>query len=260
MNRPRIGVSGVVRAWDGGRRTGVNAAYVDATLAAGAIPLILSPLIGPEAGAEALAGLDGLLLTGGEDIDPARYGADPSPRLGAVSRERDAFEVALFEAARRHGLPTLAVCRGLQLVNVALGGSLWQDLPTERPGPVDHDAAGARAHRTHAVRCSPGSRAAKALAAESVVVNSFHHQAVRQLSASLIATGWAGDGVIEAVESAEGEPWLLAVQWHPEELQAEARSPDRGLFAALVAEALSGRRDRGRSGRGTRTPERTAGR
>ena len=259
MTRPRIAVSGVVREWDGARRTGVNAAYVDATLGAGAIPLILSPRIGPDAAGEALADLDGLLLTGGEDIDPARYGADRSPRLGAVSGERDALELALLAAARGAGLPVLAICRGIQLVNVALGGTLFQDLPLERPGAVDHDPASGRNRRTHAVRLASGSRAVSALGAEAIVVNSFHHQAIRRLAPGLVATGWSEDGVIEAAESADGEPWLVAVQWHPEELQEDG-APDRGLFAALVAEAVSGARGRGRSGRATRTRERTGGR
>ena len=259
MSRPRIGVSGVVRDWAGAVRTGVNAAYVNATVAAGGIPLILSPLLGEDEAAEVLAGLDGLLLTGGEDIDPARYGAARSSRLGATSAERDAFELALFAAARRLDVPTLAVCRGIQLANVALGGTLWQDLPTERPGSVDHDPAAGRDRRTHPVRLAPGSRAALALGTEALAVNSFHHQAVRELAPTLVASGWADDGVVEAAESDGDDPWLLAVQWHPEELQ-EGGAADRGLFSALVAAALSGGRARARSGQPTRVRERTGGR
>ena len=259
VSRPRIGVSGVVREWVGAARTGVNAAYVNATLAAGGIPLILSPLLGEGDAAEAVAGLDGLLLTGGEDIDPARYDAAPSSRLGSISPERDAFELALFAAARRLELPTLAICRGIQLANVALGGTLWQDLPTERPGAVDHDTAAGRNRRTHPVRLTPGSRAALALGTEALAVNSFHHQAVRELAPTLVASGWADDGVVEAAESTGKDPWLLAVQWHPEELQ-EGGAADRGLFSALVAAALSGGRGRERSGRPKRVRERTGGR
>jgi putative glutamine amidotransferase len=259
MSRPLVGVGAIVREWGGARRTGVNAAYAEAVASAGAIPFVLSPLVGPECAAEALAGVDALILTGGEDIDPARYGQAPSSRLGAISRDRDAFEIELLAAARRTRLPTLAICRGLQLVNVALGGTLWQDLPSDRPGPVDHDPELGRSHRSHPVRLATGSRAARALGAEAVLVNSFHHQAVRELATGLVATGWAEDGVIEALESDGGEAWLLAVQWHPEELQA-AGAPDRGLFAALVDAALSARRDPARSGRPRRAPGRTPGR
>ncbi|HXE58541.1 MAG TPA: gamma-glutamyl-gamma-aminobutyrate hydrolase family protein [Gemmatimonadales bacterium] len=233
---PRIGVTGVVRRVDGADRSGVNAAYLRAVLSAGGLPFVLSPLLGPELAPAALGGLHGLLLTGGEDLDPAWYGATPSPRLGPVDRARDAFELAIFAEARRRGLPVLAICRGLQLVNVALGGTLWQDLPSERPGRP-HDAAAPRTARVHRVRIRPGSRAARALGAAELVTNSFHHQAVRDLAPPLEATAFAEDGVIEAVEERDGGPWLLAVQWHPEEFHADPAAPDGGLFAALVEEA-----------------------
>jgi putative glutamine amidotransferase len=237
MSAPRIAVSGVVRSWDGAQRTGANAAYVSSVVTAGGVPVLLSPLIGAALAARALDAADGLLLTGGEDMDPAWYGADPSPLAYPPSRERDLFELALFAAARQRRLPILGVCRGIQVVNVAMGGTLYQDLPSERPGPVDHNPAAARTERSHPVRLLRGSRAAAALGRDRIVVNSFHHQAVRDLAPGLVASGWTEDGLIEAVETAEGEPWLLAVQWHPEEMHAEARAPDRGLFRALVERA-----------------------
>jgi putative glutamine amidotransferase len=230
-------VSGVVRTWDGAERSGVNAAYVRSVVAAGGVPVILSPLLGPSYAPRALDGIDGLLLSGGEDMDPAWYGAERSPLCYPPSRERDLFELALFAAARQRELPILGICRGIQLVNVGLGGSLFQDLSSERPGPVDHNRAASRAERSHEVRIAPGSRAAAALGAERVGVNSFHHQAVRDLAPALIASGWTEDGVVEAAESAGDTPWLLAVQWHPEEMHAEHAAPERGLFRALVQEA-----------------------
>jgi putative glutamine amidotransferase len=239
VSAPRIGVSGVLRTWDGAERTGVNAAYARSVLAAGGVPLILSPVLGPSYAARALDGIDGLVLTGGEDLHPAWYGADPSPHAYPPSRERDLFELAVFAAARQRELPILGICRGIQLVNVALGGTLFQDLPTERPGSVPHDSGSARDGRSHAVRLQEGSRTARALGATMLSVNSFHHQAVDRLAAGLVATGWSEDGLIEAAETPPDAPWLLAVQWHPEEMHAELKAPERGLFRALV-EASAG--------------------
>ena len=234
MSAPRIGVSGVVRQWDGNERTGVNAAYVRSVLAAGGVPVILSPVLGPSYAARAMDGLDGLLLSGGEDIHPALYGAELSPHCYPPSRERDLFELALFAAARQRELPVLGICRGIQLVNVGMGGTLYQHLPTERPREIAHDAGSARDARTHGVRLAAGSRAAQALGATELRVNSFHHQAVDRLAPGLVATGWSDDGVIEAAEGPGDGPWLLTVQWHPEEMHAEVKAPERGLFRALV--------------------------
>ena len=127
---------------------GSTRAYVRSVLAAGGVPVMLSPLMGPSFAARALDGVDGLLLTGGEDIHPAWYGAEPSPHLNPPSRERDLFELALFAAARQRELPILGICRGIQLVNVALGGTLFQDLPSERPG-TGGPRSGRRPRRAH---------------------------------------------------------------------------------------------------------------
>jgi putative glutamine amidotransferase len=241
VSLPRIAVTGVVRAWDGSDRTGVNAAYVQALLAAGGVPLILSPLIGPSLAVRALDGVDGLILTGGEDLDPAWYGADPSPLLTPPSRERDLFELAVFAVARQRGLPILGICRGIQLINVGMGGTLFQDLATERPGAVNHRPDGPRDVRSHRVRLAPESRAAEALGATTIMVNSSHHQAINDLAPGLLATGWTDDQLIEAAEAAPEAPWLLAVQWHPEEMHRDRQAPERGLFAALVREAGTAR-------------------
>lgn len=221
----------------------MNAAYVRALLAAGGVPLILSPLMGASLAGSALDGCDGLLLTGGEDIDPSWYGAVPSPLLSPPSQERDLFELALFAVARQRQLPILGICRGIQLINVALGGTLFQDLPSERPGSVDHSPSRARDARSHAVRLQRGSRAAAALGGTEVTVNSVHHQAIKELAPGLIATGWSGDGLIEAAETKPDGSWILGVQWHPEEMCPDRQAPDHGLFSALVDEA--GTADRG---------------
>ena len=242
MSPARIAVSGVVRSWDGADRTGVNAAYVRALLTAGGVPLILSPLVGASLAASALDGCDGLLLTGGEDMDPSWYGASPSAFLEQPSQERDLFELALFAVARQRELPILGICRGIQLINVALGGTLFQDLASERPGSVNHTQTGGRNTRSHSVRFQTGSRVAQALVATETTVNSVHHQAIKDLAPGLIATGWSSDGLIEAVENEPGASWILAVQWHPEEMHADRRAPEHGLFSALIDEAgLAGR-------------------
>jgi putative glutamine amidotransferase len=233
VSRPLIAVSGVRRVWRGAARTGVNAVYADAVLEAGGIPLVLPPTIPPTDAGRVLEAVQGVLLTGGEDIDPARYGATPSPRLGPVDAPRDALELALFDAARAASLPVLGICRGLQLINVAMGGDLWQDLPTERPSPVAHDHPEARHDRTHGVDVTDGSRAAAALGVTRLDVNTFHHQGIRRLAHGLVASATADDGLVEAVEAPEGG-WLLAVQWHPEEFTGNAAAPDLGLFRALT--------------------------
>jgi putative glutamine amidotransferase len=237
VRTPRIALGGVVRTWDGAERTGLNSAYVRSVSAAGGVPLVLSPLVGTSHAGRALDGVDGLILTGGEDVDPAWYNADRSPLLNPPSRERDLFELALFASARQREIPILGICRGIQLINVALGGTLYQDLPSERPGSVDHNGAATRTERTHAVRLVPESVAAEVLGATSIRVNSFHHQGIRDLAPGLIATGWSEDELIEVVETERGQPWILAVQWHPEEMYADASAPDRGLFRALVERA-----------------------
>ncbi|MFZ5623088.1 MAG: gamma-glutamyl-gamma-aminobutyrate hydrolase family protein [Gemmatimonadota bacterium] len=239
MNPPRIAVTGVVRTVDGLERAVLNRGYVLSLARAGALPLILSPLMGAELATHALEGVDGLLLTGGEDLDPALYGEAPVPQLGSVSHPRDEFELALFAAARRRELPVLGICRGCQVINVALGGSLYQDLPTQRPGAVQHDAPGPRDHRSHGILVEPGSRLAEALGATAFRTNSFHHQAIRRLAPGLRATAHAEDGLIEGIEGPENQPWLAAVQWHPEEFCDAGDCPDQRLFPAFVEACLS---------------------
>lgn len=234
MRPPRIGVTGTTRVFSGADRSGVNAAYVRAVIRAGGVPFILPPLLGGAHHRPILEVLDGLVLTGGEDVDPAHYGHQPHPALGDVDRLRDAFELGVFQEARARRVPVLAICRGLQLVNVALGGTLWQDLPTEKPGALEHRAPTDRDVRSHPVDITPGSRLALALGTIRCEVNSFHHQSIRDLAPGLVVTATAPDGEIEGAESPPGDPWLLAVQWHPEEFHHHEVAPDHGLFNALV--------------------------
>ena len=209
--------------------------YVRSLEGAGLIPLAVPPLADPKHAAEIIDAAAGLLLTGGEDVDPKLYGAPAHPKLGAINQVRDATELALFNAARERRLPVLAICRGIQLVNVACGGTLYQDLPSERPSNIQHDQPNDRTARSHDVTITAGSRLAGATGAVEMAVNSYHHQAVCRLGAGLRVTATAPDGVIEGIESADPAWWIVSVQWHPEDLTTDVRSWDRGIFKAFAA-------------------------
>ena len=211
----RIVAVSATRRTDAGReRVALNTAYVYALMRAGLVPLLVPPILDPEAACAALDGVHGLVLTGGEDVDPGCYGATPHHKLGETDRARDAVELALIAGAERRRLPILAICRGIQILNVALGGTLYQDLASERPGPVDHADAGSR----HGLRVESGTLLHRTLEAVHGSVNSRHHQAIRDLAPALRANAWAEDGLIEGAERKDpGAAWTLAVQWHPED-------------------------------------------
>ena len=201
-------------------------AYAAQVAAAGGLPVLLPPAAGIEA---ALARLDGLILSGGGDLDPARYGADRHAKTGSVRPARDAAELALFTAAADRGLPVLGICRGLQVINAARGGTLHQHLP-DVVGHRDHAPAPGQ-YGAHPVRVAPGSAVAAALGRTALEsVPSAHHQAIDRLGQGLTAVAWAPDGIIEAVDiDIPGSPFALAVQWHPE------AGTDPSLFRALIA-------------------------
>lgn len=231
---PAVAVTATTEVIRGVLRVRANAAYTDAVDAAGLRPYIL-PVIDPAKADSLLDGMDGLLLTGGEDVDPQRYDAFPHPRLGDVHPERDALELALVLAAQARRIPTLAICRGIQVVNVALGGTLVQDIPSQWPGALPHDGEWPRSKRVHDVRVAPGSGLARALGVEQLTVNSFHHQAVARLATGLSAVAHAPDGIIEGIEWQDDNWWMVGVQWHPEELTHTPEPWDRALFADFAA-------------------------
>lgn len=240
MPKPLIGLT--AERWSSGYLPlpdhdvhGVLRTYIEALLGAGALPVIV-PLGLSEADRRALvARLDGLLLPGGGDVDPAEYGDTPHPKLADdVDPLRDAIEIGLARDAVATGLPLLAVCRGIQVLNVALGGTLIQDIPSEVSGAIRHSfrlSEAPREHLAHPVQIAEGSRLAEALGAPIVRVNSRHHQAIRAVAAGLEIVGRAPDGVIEGVEL-PGHPYLLGVQWHPENLQALPEM--KRLFVSFV--------------------------
>jgi putative glutamine amidotransferase len=231
-----VAVTATTEIIRGALRLRVNAAYTVSIRGAGLLPLVL-PVLDPSDADAALDGVAGLVLTGGEDVDPARYGAAPHPELGDVHQGRDAFETALVLAAQARALPTLAICRGVQILNVALGGTLVQDIPSERPDAIQHDGDWARTARVHEVHVAPNSRLARALGAERPTVNSMHHQAVGTVASSLVAVAHAPDGIVEGVEWPGDDWWMLGVQWHPEELTATPEAWDRSLFTAFASVA-----------------------
>ncbi len=214
-------------------RVRLNDAYVRALQAAGLVPVIVPPSLSLDEARTIVAGVAGVVLSGGEDVAATRYGARPHPATQRPHAGRDDTELALVAAARDAGRPLLAICRGIQLLNVALGGTLVQDLPTERPSTIAHACDDARTTRVHNVTVVQGSRLAAATGDMAIDVNSMHHQAVDRLAPALRATALASDGVIEAAETTD-DWWVLAVQWHPEELIDDARAWDRAIFAAFA--------------------------
>jgi putative glutamine amidotransferase len=214
------------------RMLALGLAYLEAVEAAGGIPVILAPLPARRL-ASIIDRLDGVCLSGGPDLEPAWYGADPHPELGPTEPEVDLFELGLVRAARRRGLPLLAICRGLQVLNVARGGSLIQHLPAAGE-QVGHRQTTPASEPSHAVALAAGSKLAQIVGSERIEVNSFHHQAIDRLGTGLEPVAWSDDGVIEAVEAPAGA-FTLGVQWHAECLThcpAQAR-----LFKSLVAAA-----------------------
>ena len=226
--KPRIGISGYPRTVETVLGpTLVHSAtrfYVDGVVRAGGVPVVL-PVLAPEDVSIALGAVDGLVLTGGGDIAPVRYHAEPVPETDNVDPARDDFDLRLVAAAIERRLPVLATCRGMQVVNVALGGSLVQHLPQHREFEC-------WAEGVHAVDVDPHSRLAAALGQTHLLVNSLHHQAVCDPAPGLRAVAWAPDGTVEAVEHEDAADPLVAVQWHPELMEDDP--VQQGLFRQLV--------------------------
>jgi gamma-glutamyl-gamma-aminobutyrate hydrolase PuuD len=206
-------------------------AYIDAVLRAGGTPLVVNAAPDPKA---LLDRVDALLLTGGPDVDPDLYGEAAHANTYGVDRADDDFECALIEAATVRAVPTLAICRGIQILNVARGGTLYQHLP-EDPGVPAHGEPGvAGGARLHDVALDPGSLVAEVMDATTVRASCHHHQAIATLGDGLRVVGRASDGIVEAVELDGG--FFLAVQWHPEDTAADDQAQQR-LFDALVRRA-----------------------
>jgi putative glutamine amidotransferase len=214
--------------------------YPEAIERAGGIPVIV-PLLRPDAIAALLDRVDGVCLPGGPDLQPSVYDEEPHPELGPTEPRVDAMELALVRAADRRNLPILGICRGMQLLNVARGGTLHQHLPDVVGERLRHRQPEHGSITTHRVETAPHSRLRSALGGPSLEVNSFHHQAVKALGQGLVATAWAEDGTIEGIEQA-GARLVLGVQWHAEGLRAHASLFELLIDAAAGAEERAGKR------------------
>lgn len=214
-------------------QTRMNATYASAIEHSGGMPLVL-PYVEDDGVIEDFVALcDGFLFTGGADVDPACYGEERTPACGESQPNRDALELRVFKSAFRTQKPILGICRGTQLINVALGGTLYQDLPSERPGDVAHRQTEPKNDFSHSVNLLADTPLHRLVGGERMRANSFHHQAIKKLGAGLAVMATADDGVIEAVYL-EGEHYLRAYQWHPERL-CEEDAPSKLLFDDFIA-------------------------
>lgn len=236
---PVVALTASTRPIDGIERVRLNEAYVSAVRAAGLTPFIVAPLDPSDAGS-ILDAVSGVVFTGGEDVDPQAYGATRKERTFDPHRRRDTFELALARAAHERRTPTLAICRGIQLVNVALGGSLVQDITSECPTAAAHERSDRRAERVHDVAIEASSLLADVVQQRRISVNSSHHQSLARVAEGLRVNARAPDGIIEGAEWSGDDWWMLGVQWHPEELVQTSEPWDRLLFEAFASVVTDG--------------------
>jgi putative glutamine amidotransferase len=211
-------------------------AYVDSLVQAGSVPVLIPSNISREMHLGLLNRLDGILFTGGGDIAIERFKGEPHPRISNVDPERDLIELSFLESFLKDKKPFLGICRGFQLINVGLGGTLFTDIEDQKPGALKHDyyPEYPRSYLAHKVEVKNGTRLAKILGETDISVNSLHHQGAKDLPDELIQSAHAPDGLVEAVELAD-HPFGLAVQWHPEWLKDQPVM--RRLFRAFVEAA-----------------------
>lgn len=199
---------------------------------AGGIPIVLPHLVEEEVIAELSSRIDGLLISGGADVDPLLYGEEPLPQLGSVMPDRDRTEIAFIRQALAMDMPVFGICRGAQIVNVAAGGSLYQDVYSQHKGALLHSQRAPRDHLSHYVTAEADSMLHSMIKSDRFLVNSFHHQAVKRLAPGFRCTAVASDGIVEAYES-ESHRFVLGVQWHPENLTRKDAIAQR-LFRSFV--------------------------
>ena len=231
-NKPLIGIS---LGWSETRNT-VNNTYVNSVLMNGGIPYLIPVTDNVEVLRQIVSQLDGIIFTGGEDFAPAYFGEEEHEHLGEVNVTRDTYDLTLFKLALNRNIPTLGICRGLQLINVAMGGSLYQDLPSQKPSDINHRQEEAGTVATHSVSVVEGSAMHQILGEKEVQVNTFHHQAIKKLAPELKIVGWANDSVPEMIEAYPSRN-ILGTQFHPEIFTANGDQLMGKLFKHLINKA-----------------------
>ncbi|WP_339253037.1 gamma-glutamyl-gamma-aminobutyrate hydrolase family protein [Sporosarcina sp. FSL W8-0480] len=207
--------------------------YIQAVIASGGIPFVIPT--GVESDVEQITTLlDGLIISGGGDVNPLLFNEEPLPQLGNVTPERDSIELELLRHMLKLDKPILGICRGHQLLNVALGGTLYQDIISQNTNPIlQHNQNAKREHQSHAVHIEKGTILESIAATDKILVNSFHHQALKDVPSPLIVSGKASDGIVEAIESTNHH-FVVGVQWHPEALMQNADQFSMRLFGAYM--------------------------
>lgn len=239
--KARIGVSGSIIVDDGGmfpgyERSYVNDDYIKSVIKAGGIPVII-PLIKSEKDIkEQLDMVDGIIISGGHDVNPLLYGEEPSQKLGGILPKRDDFDINLIRLAMEAKKPILGICRGHQLLNVVNGGSLYQDLSFIEGCYIKHNQASLSNIPTHTIKIKKGTKLREILG-EETMCNSFHHLAIKEVAKGFIASAVSKDGIVEAIEH-EGEEFVMGVQWHPEMMSAENKNM-LSIFTKLVEACLN---------------------
>ncbi len=229
-DKPLIGIS-----LGYSEKNSVNSRYVESVIRNGGVPYLIPVTEDVELLRQIVAELDGIVFTGGEDFDPAFYGAEKHPNLEEVNPLRDSYDLTLFKLATDRNVPVLGICRGLQLMNIAMGGTLYQDIPSEKPSDVNHRPDSEGESLAHTVNLVSGSVAGEVLGTERIEVNSIHHQGIKKLASGLKVTGWSNDSIPEVIEAYPHRA-MMAVQFHPEIL-SEKDDTFNKLFRFLIDEA-----------------------
>jgi len=222
----------------GERRSSISDGYIEALEAVGTTPVVLPPSMSPEASARALQRMDGLLLSGGPDMSPLYFDQQPRPNLGSIDAYRDEQEIAMVKEAYKLGLPIFGICRGVQIINAVLGGTIHQHIYPDGPDAIQHRQSAPGWHRHHHIEVRPGTILASAIGEGCIGVNSYHHQVVEKIAPGLVISATSPDGLVEAIEATR--PWILGVQWHPEMMWQ--RYPEFLRLFEVFAAACKGNR------------------